>query len=95
MSDWKLEAELRTVSGKQVRQLRRDGWVPAVLYGVNAPANIQLNLRSLTNVLRAAGPDVTLALQLGDRVHQVRLGEVQRHLTRGHVTHVDFLEVNA
>lgn len=95
MSDWKLEAELRTVSGKQVRQLRRDGWVPAVLYGLQAPANIQLNLRALTNTLRAAGLDATLALQLGDKVHHVRVGEVQRHVTRGHFTHVDFLEVNA
>jgi len=35
MDQIELTAEKRTVIGKQVKQLRRDGWVPAVLYGAN------------------------------------------------------------
>lgn len=95
MSELQIEAELRTVSGKQVKQLRREGVVPAALHGVHEAVNIQVSLRPLTFVLRDMQPDSVIDLHLGGAVHQVRIGEIQRHITRGEVTHIDFLEVTA
>jgi ribosomal protein L25 (general stress protein Ctc) len=33
-------AEPRSVTGKKVKQLRREGYVPGVLYGQSPPINI-------------------------------------------------------
>ena len=35
--DYVLEAETRTIEGKKVKQLRRDGKLPAVIYGLDTP----------------------------------------------------------
>lgn len=95
MSEFQIEAELRTVSGKQVKQLRRDGLVPAALHGAHEAVNIQVGLRPLTFVLRDTQADTVIDLHLGNEVHQVRIGEIQRHITRGEVTHIDFVAVTA
>ncbi len=95
MSELTLEAELRSVSGKQVKQLRRDGLVPGVLHRERETANIQMALRPLSFLLREVRSDSIIDLHLGGGVHQVRVGEIQRHITRGEVTHIDLVEVEA
>ena len=32
----------RTIVGKKVKQLRREGWVPAVIYGQSDPVTVQV-----------------------------------------------------
>ncbi|HID50898.1 MAG TPA: 50S ribosomal protein L25, partial [Anaerolineae bacterium] len=48
MSDrYTITAEPRVVVGKKVKQLRRDGWVPAVIYGQQDPVNVQIEAHPL------------------------------------------------
>lgn len=89
-----LEAKPRDVVGKKVRQLRRDGWVPAVVYGQREPITIQLENGPLRRVLRAAGTSDLLDLAIGDDHRMVLVRDIQQHVTRGDLIHVDFLEVN-
>lgn len=90
-----LEAENREISGKKVKQLRRDGLIPAVIYGISEPESIQLNALKTQLTLRDAGENDILTLQLNGKERQVLAREVQRHVYRPDLLHVDFLEVDA
>ncbi len=87
-------AEPRTITGKKVKQLRRNGVVPAVIYGRNESVNIQLEDKSLYRVLRQTGSTQLLDIKLLDARHTVLAREIQQHVTRGDLIHVDFFEVN-
>ncbi len=90
----KLSAEPRTVVGKQVRALRRAGIIPAVIYGQRDPLHVQLNTHSTTLILRDASENDVFDLEVEDKIYKVLLRDVQRHVTRRDLMHVDFLEVD-
>ena len=89
-----LVAERRSLTGKKVKQLRRNGWIPAVIYGQQEPVSIQLENGPLRRVLRAAGTSDLLEIEIGSDHRTVLVRDVQQHVTRGDLIHVDFLEVN-
>lgn len=95
MSDrYTINAEPRTVVGKKVKQLRREGWIPAVIYGQGEPVNVQLEAHDLYLTLRDAGTGHLIDLQLGGEKHTVLTRDIQQHVTRGDLIHVDFMEVS-
>ncbi|GAB4267490.1 MAG: 50S ribosomal protein L25/general stress protein Ctc [Candidatus Promineifilaceae bacterium] len=87
-------AQPRTVSGKQVKQLRREGIIPAVIYGQQEPVSIQLEQKALCRALRYAGASTLIDINLGSETRTVLVRDIQQHVTRGDVLHVDFMEVN-
>jgi large subunit ribosomal protein L25 len=89
-----ISAEPRQVIGKQVKQLRRSGWIPAVIYGQGDPVHIQLENLALRRVLRSAGASnlIEIKLDIGNRTVLAR--QIQKHPYRDELLHVDFLEVN-
>ena len=89
-----ISAEPRQVIGKQVKQLRRDGWIPAVIYGQGDPVHIQLENLTLRRVLRAAGSSNLIEIALGNGSRTVLARHIQRHPYRDELLHIDFLEVN-
>lgn len=89
-----INAEKRSVVGKQVKQLRRDGWVPAVIYGQGDNHIIQFDGLELRRVLRHAGTTELIDVQFDGQSKTVLAREIQRHFTRGDVLHLDLYEVN-
>lgn len=87
-------AEPRSVTGKKVKQLRRDGWIPAVVYGQRDPLHVQLENSALRRALRKAGTSQLMDLALGGKTYTVLAREIQQHVTRGDLIHVDFMEVD-
>ena len=90
-----LEAETREISGKKVKQLRREGLVPAVIYGLGEPESIQVNALKTMLTLRDSGENDILTLNLNGKERRVLAREVQRHVYRPDLLHVDFLEIDA
>jgi large subunit ribosomal protein L25 len=91
----KIAAEPRQITGKQVKQLRRDGLIPAVIYGRTESINIQLDNLILRRVLRDAGSSHLIDIELpGGKSRAVLAREIQTHPTRGDLIHVDFVEVD-
>ncbi len=91
-----LTAEKRAVLGKQVQQLRRQGWVPAVMYGhdfVSVP--LQFETRSLTQTLSQVGGSQLVRIKVkGQKQPEMALVRaVQRDCIRGTLLHVDFYRV--
>jgi large subunit ribosomal protein L25 len=97
MEEIVLTMELRTVVGKQVKALRRDGQVPAVLYSSRGdPVILQANNRELMRVLMRAGGSRLIRLNIaGTKEGPMALvREVQREPIKGTVLHVDFFGVS-
>jgi large subunit ribosomal protein L25 len=94
MSELILNAEHREVTGKKVKVLRRQGYLPAVLYGVGIESiPIKLDLREASKVISAAGSSTLVLLKIGKKKHQVLVRETQRQVIRRGLQHVDFLKV--
>lgn len=89
-----IAAEPRSVIGKQVKQLRQVGIIPAVIYGQREPVTIQLDNKSLRRLLRQASTTHLIDIELQDGARTVLAREIQQHPTRGDLIHVDFFEVN-
>ncbi|MDX1662813.1 MAG: 50S ribosomal protein L25 [Candidatus Promineifilaceae bacterium] len=88
------DAQSRSMDGKKARQLRREGVVPAVIYGQSEVRHIQIPAIPLRRALRQAGSNELINVQLGGDTITVLAREIQQHPTRGDLIHVDFYEVN-
>ena len=93
MSEVRISAELRNTFGKgAARQLRRNGKIPAVLYGHKEEA-IHLALPEHELFLALKTPNVLLNLDLGDRRQLALPKAVQKDPVRRTLEHVDLLLV--
>ncbi|NKF23622.1 50S ribosomal protein L25/general stress protein Ctc [Solimonas marina] len=91
-------AEDRADQGKGAsRRLRREGKVPAVVYGgTEAPLSISLSANELGKHLKVeAFYSHLLTLKLGDNSQQIVLKDLQRHPVTGYAIHADFQRVLA
>ena len=89
-----LKAEPRSVLGKKVRFLRRQGILPANVYGHAASTAIQLPAREAERVIARAGRTQLISLAMdGGQPTTVLVKASQRHPTRGSLLHVDFFRV--
>lgn len=94
MSELVLNAEPREVTGKKVKALRRQGFLPAVLYGAGIESiPIKLDLKEASTVISAAGSSTLVLLKIGKKQHQVLVRDTQRQIIRRGLQHVDFLKV--
>jgi len=92
-----LTAERRTVVGKRVKQLRREGWVPGVMYGHKfSPIPMQFEGRSLRRLLSHVRGSQLVAITVKgqDQPEMVLVRDVQRDPISGALLHVDFYRVN-
>lgn len=96
MSDLKLSAQSRTLVGRKVRQLRREGLVPVTVYGKKlAPANLQVVERNFERVLQAAGFSQLVEVDVeGGSTHNVLIRAVQRHPVTHSFLHIDLYAVD-
>jgi large subunit ribosomal protein L25 len=94
MAEATITVEPRKVQGKwAVRRLRRQGWIPAILYGAGAPAElIQIHERELEKVVRHQARLVRVE-GLGDSPIQALVRDVQWDIIGKRVVHVDFHRV--
>ncbi len=91
---YSLEASPREIVGKKVKQLRRQGMVPAVVYGRESePINLTVDHKALRSVLAHAGGTQLIALQVGSQSIPALAREVQRDPIAGNILHVDFYRV--
>jgi large subunit ribosomal protein L25 len=96
MSELILEAQPRSLTGRKVRQLRREGLVPVVVYGnLPAPLNLQVGARALETTLHHGGFSQLIQLEIqGGGKHNVLVREIQRHPLDQSFTHVDLYAVD-
>jgi large subunit ribosomal protein L25 len=93
---YSLDVQNRTIKGKQVRQLRRDNLIPAVVYGAGGePVILSCPRRPLEILLAKAGGTHVVALNIeGHTTENALVREVVRDPIRRDIQHVDFLRVD-
>ncbi|HEY5729829.1 MAG TPA: 50S ribosomal protein L25, partial [Anaerolineales bacterium] len=90
-----IKATKRDVVGKQVKALRREGKIPAVIYGRhNEPVNIELDARSATRILAQATSSSLVTIELDGKEYPSLVREKQRDFIKNTLLHVDFLTVS-
>lgn len=91
-----LKVESRTVHGKKVKRLRAESYVPGVVYGPDTePKSIQIQERSLVNILQEAGTTSLIDLYVDgeSKPFVVLAREIQRDALTGRFQHLDFYQV--
>ncbi len=97
MSIFELEAESRTDQGKGAsRRLRREGMVPAVIYGADQdPQSISLKHSEVIKRLQhEAFYAHILTVNVDGKVNKAVLRDMQRHPSKPIVMHMDFLRID-
>jgi len=92
-----LTAERRTLVGKQVKQLRRQGWLPAVMYGHGfAPVPLQFEAKNLMRALaQISGSQlVSIRIEGQSQPEMALVRDIQRDPITGMLLHVDFYRVS-
>ncbi|AYF72914.1 50S ribosomal protein L25/general stress protein Ctc [Nocardia yunnanensis] len=90
-----LEATVRTEFGKgAARRTRRDGNVPAVLYGHNEePQHLSVNAQAFAAILREHGTNAVLNLDIAGKKQLALTKSVVVHPIRRYIEHADLLIV--
>jgi large subunit ribosomal protein L25 len=95
MDEVVVRADRRTVVGKQVNALRRQGVLPAVLYGRHIdPIAISLDLREASRILDRLSPSALLLIKMDGEQYYALVRDKQRNPLLGTLRHVDFLAVS-
>src|SRR5690348_15996536 len=89
-----LSAEPRSVYGKHVRRLRREGIIPANIYGHGASRAIQAPARALERLLAHGGRTGVIAISFDGRSETALLKSLQRDPRSGQILHIDFQAVS-
>jgi len=90
-----LEATKRDVIGKQVKALRREGKLPAVIYGRHTdPINVNLDARSASIALAKVTSSSLVTINVEGTEHLALVREKQRDYIKNVLLHVDFLAVS-
>ena len=98
MASAQLSAVVRKDIGKGVaRTLRRDGQVPAVIYGrTRQPLSLTVPARDFDRLLeKFAAENTVIELMIDGAMSRTLIREIQRHPVKRNVLHVDFQELVA
>ncbi len=90
-----LKATKREVTGKQVNALRRQGKLPAIIYGRHiSPLPILLDFHDASRILPGITSSQLITVDVDGSKHTVLVREKQRDPVRGKLIHVDFLAIS-
>ena len=95
MEEIKINASPRKTVRKGVKVLRREGQLPAVLYGRNFETlPIMFDYRETSRVIQMLGSSTLVVIDLGEESHYALIREKQRDVIKGNLLHVDFQVVS-
>ena len=89
-----LQAETRNITGRKVKSLRREGFVPAVIYGHGFESlPIQVPVKDFERAYAEAGESSVIYLNLGDKNYPTIIQDVARNPVSDKFLHADFYKV--
>ena len=96
MASQEFTAQRRTVVGKKVRRLRREGLVPGVVYGpvVEGTVPVSVDRREFIKFYQTNGHSTLFVLRWEDGDQSVFIREVQQDPVRREPLHIDFFAPN-
>ena len=90
-----LKAENRETKKSVLTKLRKEGFIPAVLYGDETEnQTIAVEERVFSKVYRDVGRSGVITLEIGNESHPVMVYDLQIDPIKNNVVHADFLKVD-
>lgn len=86
----KVRSELRKGACKK---LRREGKIPAVVYGHSEPLSITIDDREFRSKFKIFSENIIINLDVDGKNHDVLIKAHQESLIKDEITHLDFFEV--
>lgn len=90
----KINASPRDLTKKKVKTLRKEGLVPAAIFGFQGNSNVQVNQIEAKKAFIEAGHSSVVTLDLGGNSHNVLFDDIQFNPVTRDFTHISFREVN-
>ena len=88
-----LSVKIRKTLGKKTKILRKEGVIPAILYGPRIkPLPLKVDLKDFKKVYKTAGESSLISLKIGEKESKVLIHDVQHHPLTDEFLHVDFYE---
>ena len=90
-----LKVEKRSVLGKKVKKLRKEGVLPANIYGKDVKSlSVQVSLKEFDKVYKEMGETGLIDLAVDSEIRPVLIHNVQLDPLNGFPLHADFFQVN-
>ncbi len=90
-----LQAEKRTILGKNVKKLRREGFTPGNIYGRGIPSvSIQVNSTEFAQLYKEVGGTGLVDISLDGEVRPILIQNVHRNPLTRVFLHADMFQVN-
>lgn len=91
-----LNGTTRTTNGKgHARALRREGRIPAVVYGHSEPVSLSVEAREFHKQFHTVSESQLITLKLEKDERTVLIKDYTEDITNGNIFHIDFFEVEA
>src|SRR3989344_7410389 len=96
MNRLSLQATERQIVGKKVKQLRRDGKLPAHVFGKGLDTEpVAVSTHDFSKTFKLAGETGLINLKIGsEKIRPVLIRDVQYDPITGEPIHIDFYQVN-
>src|SRR3989337_1705063 len=95
MEKIKINVEPRKIIGKKVKSLRKEGWLPANIFGKDLKSKaIQVQEREFYKAFKLAGETGVVEVKLKSETYPALIHNVQRNPVTDKIIHVDFHKVN-
>jgi large subunit ribosomal protein L25 len=95
MDQVKLSAKLRDIFGRKTNKGRKEGLIPAVIYGHGIKTkSLWVKALDFLKLIKKAGESTMIDLSIGEeKPHKVIIYETQKDPVSGNFRHVDFFQV--
>lgn len=95
MKRYKLAVEKRTILGKKVQKLRKEGFLPANIYGKGVKSlSVQVPYKDFEKVYKEAGVTGIVDVEVAGDIRHSLIHNVQQDYYNHQLLHVDFFQVN-
>jgi large subunit ribosomal protein L25 len=90
-----LKAEDRKLSGRKVKTIRNQGFLPGNIYGKGVKSQaVQVDKKEFGQIYKEVGETGLVTLQVGEVEHPVLVNNVQKHPVTDEPIHIDFRQVD-
>lgn len=94
MDDKVLSGLKRTESGTSAsRRLRREGQIPAVIYGKETPVHISIDAKEFKSKVKSISESGLLTIKIGKKNFTVLIKDFQDDPLKYAIKHIDFFEI--
>ena len=74
-------------------RLRKEGKIPAVIYGHNKPVHISVSATEFDSKFHIISENTLITIMVDGKEYEVLVKDSQENMIKGQITHIDFFEV--